>query len=85
MTGAEFERLLSEACITLNKNSIPNDTEKPFVTSGVRIGTPAITRRGFVRDECYDLGKMMAKLLKGEVKISEVKAFSINLCTKYVI
>lgn len=85
MTGKEYEELLSLAYITLNKNSIPNDEEKPFITSGVRIGTPAITRRGFNRDECYDLAKMMAKLLKGEVSIALAKALSVNLCTKYVI
>ncbi|ELP5899818.1 serine hydroxymethyltransferase [Vibrio vulnificus] len=85
MTGKDFEELLSLAFITLNKNSIPNDTEKPFVTSGVRIGTPAITRRGFKEADCKALASMMAKLLKREVSVPEVKSLSIDLCTKYVI
>ncbi|MCY9861190.1 serine hydroxymethyltransferase [Vibrio coralliirubri] len=85
MTGKDFEELLSEASITLNKNSVPNDTEKPFITSGVRIGTPAVTRRGFNESDCSALATLMAKLLKGEVSISEVKSLSIDLCTKYVI
>lgn len=85
MTGKDFEELLSLSFITLNKNSIPNDTEKPFVTSGVRIGTPAITRRGFKEADCKALATMMAKLLKKEVSVPEVKSLSIDLCTKYVI
>ena len=47
ITGAELQRRLDENYITVNKNAIPNDPEKPFVTSGVRIGTPAVTTRGF--------------------------------------
>lgn len=85
MTGKEFEELLSKASITLNKNSVPNDTEKPFITSGVRIGTPAVTRRGFNEADCAALATMMAKLLKGKVSIAQVKSLSIDLCTKYII
>ncbi|MDR2646694.1 MAG: serine hydroxymethyltransferase, partial [Oscillospiraceae bacterium] len=47
VTGKELERRLDEVYITVNKNAIPNDPEKPFVTSGIRIGTPAVTSRGF--------------------------------------
>lgn len=85
MTGKAFEGLLSEANITLNKNSVPNDTESPFVTSGVRIGTPAIIRRGFTESDCERLAESMVKLLKGEITASEAKLVSVDLCTKHVI
>lgn len=51
LTGKDAERLLGQAHITVNKNAVPNDPEKPFVTSGIRLGTPAITTRGFKEDE----------------------------------
>ena len=49
MSGKQAEKLLDEACITCNKNTIPFETEKPFVTSGIRLGTAAMTTRGFKR------------------------------------
>ena len=63
ITGKDAEALLSLAHITVNKNAIPNDPEKPFVTSGVRIGSPAITTRGFTEIECEELGHLIANLL----------------------
>ena len=51
ITGKEFEHRLDEVQITVNKNAIPNDPEKPFVTSGIRVGTPAVTSRGFKEPE----------------------------------
>lgn len=64
ITGKVAEHVLDEAGITANKNTIPFDTEKPFVTSGIRIGTPAVTSRGFKEEEMKEIGAIMAKLLK---------------------
>ena len=64
ITGKVAEHVLDEAGITVNKNTIPFDTEKPFVTSGIRIGTPAVTSRGFKEEEMKEIGAIMAKLLK---------------------
>src|SRR5947207_14674560 len=61
--GKDAEAALSRAHITVNKNAIPNDPEKPFVTSGIRIGSPAITTRGFGELECEELGHLMADVL----------------------
>ena len=60
ITGKEFERRLDEVQITVNKNAIPNDPEKPFVTSGVRVGTPAVTSRGFKEPEMVRIARWMA-------------------------
>ena len=61
LTGKEMERRLDEVCITVNKNTIPNDPEKPFVTSGIRVGTPAATTRGFREPEMETIGHMMKR------------------------
>ncbi len=63
LTGKEAERLLGEAHITVNKNAIPNDPEKPFVTSGIRLGTPAMTTRGFGKEEARLVGNLIADVL----------------------
>ena len=63
ITGKEAERLLGEAHITCNKNAIPNDPEKPMVTSGIRLGTPAITTRGFGENETRQVGHLIADVL----------------------
>jgi len=63
ITGKDAEAALGRAHITVNKNAIPNDPEKPFVTSGIRIGSPAITTRGFTEIECERLAHLMADLL----------------------
>src|SRR5438270_12766748 len=63
ITGKEAEAVLGRAHITVNKNAIPNDPEKPFVTSGVRIGSPAITTRGFTEIECEQLAHLIADVL----------------------
>ena len=64
LTGKVAEALLDEVNITANKNGIPYDPEKPFVTSGVRIGTPAITSRGFVEEDMKEVGALIAAVLK---------------------
>ena len=64
LTGKVAEHVLDEVGITVNKNTIPYDQESPFVTSGIRIGTPAVTSRGFKEQEMKEIGKIIADLLK---------------------
>lgn len=64
MTGKEAEVLLDKINITVNKNAIPFDTEKPFITSGIRVGTPAMTTRGFMEEDFRKVGKIIADALK---------------------
>jgi glycine hydroxymethyltransferase len=63
ITGKDAEAALGRARITVNKNAIPNDPEKPFVTSGIRIGSPAVTTRGFTEIECEELAHLIADVL----------------------
>jgi glycine hydroxymethyltransferase len=63
ITGKEAERVLGLAHITCNKNAIPNDPEKPMVTSGIRLGSPAMTTRGFGVDEARSVGQLIADVL----------------------
>ena len=86
VTGKEMEHRLDEVHITANKNAIPNDPEKPFVTSGIRVGTPAVTSRGFGVEEM----KMIAKWMKlvatdFEANKEKITAEVIALCEKYPI
>ncbi|MGC3962238.1 MAG: serine hydroxymethyltransferase [Rhodocyclaceae bacterium] len=77
LTGKEAERLLGLAHLTVNKNSIPNDPQKPFVTSGIRLGTPAMTTRGFGEEEARLVGHLIADVLDGgdnDTTIAEVRA-----------
>ena len=77
MTGKEAERILGEAHITVNKNGIPNDPEKAMVTSGIRLGSPAMTTRGFKEAEAKQVGYMIADLLDSPndpANIAKVKA-----------
>ncbi len=64
ITGKDAEAALGRAHITVNKNAIPNDPEKPFVTSGIRVGSPAVTTRGFTEIECEELAHLIADLLE---------------------
>ena len=64
ITGKELEHLLDEAHVTVNKNGIPFDKESPFVTSGIRIGTPAVTTRGMKEPEMVIIGEIIADLIK---------------------
>ncbi|WP_270525963.1 serine hydroxymethyltransferase [Longibaculum muris] len=73
MSGKKAERLLDEINITANKNAIPFDTEKPFKASGIRVGTPAMTTKGFNEDDFREVGKIIAYRLKNE-ETEEVKA-----------
>ena len=66
LTGKEMEHRLDEVYITVNKNAIPNDPEKPFVTSGIRVGTPAITARGFREAEAQQVGKLICQAARDD-------------------
>ena len=84
VTGKEAEKLLDEVGITVNKNAIPFDTQKPFVTSGVRIGTPATTSRGFKEEDMIEVGKLIALTIKDfENSQDEVRKRVAALCAKY--
>lgn len=75
ITGKEAERVLGLAHITVNKNAIPNDPEKPFVTSGIRLGTPAMTTRGFGEQEARLVGNLIADVLEApadDARIAQV-------------
>ncbi len=88
ITGKNAEALLGSANITINKNSIPNDPEKPMVTSGIRLGTPAVTSRGFGLAECEQLGNMIADLLdnpQNAAVIEQVKHQALDLCNKFPV
>ena len=66
LTGKEMEHRLDEVYITANKNAIPNDPEKPFVTSGIRVGTPAITARGFREEEARQVGQLICRVARDD-------------------
>ena len=83
-TGKEAEHLLDEVGITVNKNAIPFDTQKPFVTSGIRVGTAAITTRGFKEEDAIEVAKLIGLTLKSfDEKCNEVRARVAALCKKY--
>ena len=76
VTGKEAERVLEDVGITTNKNAIPNDPESPFVTSGIRVGTPAITTRGFTEGEAHTIGCLIAQTVfnrHDEAKLADIK------------
>ncbi len=84
LTGKELERRLDEVNITANKNAVPNDPEKPFVTSGVRIGTPAATSRGFKEPEMAIIAKCIALTAKDfDAKADEVRAMVAELTSRF--
>ena len=85
ITGKELERRLDEVYITVNKNAIPNDPEKPFVTSGVRIGTPAVTSRGMKPEDMAVIAECiyMTASEDFEAKRDEIRAKVCALCDKY--
>ena len=86
ITGKELEKRLDECYITVNKNAIPNDPEKPFVTSGVRIGTPAVTSRGLKEEDMVVLGKLIKLCAtEFEAKADYIRAEITKICEKYPI
>ena len=88
VTGKELEAALGEAFITVNKNSVPNDPKSPFVTSGIRVGTPAVTRRGFKEDEVSQVADWITQIIKNlddKNLISEIKDEVKNLCSNFPV
>jgi glycine hydroxymethyltransferase len=90
-TGTDADRAMGEAFITVNKNAVPNDPRSPFVTSGLRVGTPAITTRGFGVEESVQLTHWMCDILDGleqgnsEQIIAEVKAKVLDICQRFPV
>lgn len=84
LTGKAIEKLLDEANITANKNTIPNDPKSPFVTSGIRLGTPAVTSRGMGITDMDKIAEAVALVIKGgEEKIPEARTIVQELTDKY--
>jgi glycine hydroxymethyltransferase len=90
-TGKDADAALGEANITVNKNAVPNDPRSPFITSGLRVGTPAVTTRGFKEEQCRDLAGWMCDVLdslengNSEEVIADVKAKVLNVCAQFPV
>lgn len=86
LTGQDVEKALDKAGITVNKNGIPYDTEKPMVTSGIRIGTPAVTTRGMKEKEMEEIGNFILETIENindDKKLSEIKERVKELCLRF--
>ena len=84
MTGKELEKMLDEVHITVNKNAIPFDTQKPFVTSGIRLGTPAMTTRGMKEPEARKIAQLITKVIEEkEGAFGYVTAEVAKLCAEF--
>lgn len=83
VTGKELEKRLDAAHITSNKNTVPNDPRSPFVTSGVRLGTPAVTTRGLKEEDMDVIAECIALVLQSEDNIEKVKGMVAELTAKY--
>ena len=83
VSGKELEKRLDQAHITCNKNTIPNDPRSPFVTSGVRLGTPAVTSRGMKEQEMDQIAEMIAMVIRDEKNVEQVKEMVQKLTEKY--
>jgi glycine hydroxymethyltransferase len=85
LTGKDVDAWLGAAHITVNKNAVPNDPQSPFVTSGIRVGTPAVTTRGFKEEECRDLANWMCDVIDAagsEQVINDVKSKVKAVCDR---
>ena len=88
LTGKDCELALGQANITVNKNAVPDDPQSPFVTSGIRLGTPAITTRGFRNDEVEQLTNWICDIvldLGNPDKINLIKDQVVQLCSKFPV
>lgn len=84
VTGKDAEHMLDEVSITVNKNTVPNETLSPFVTSGIRLGTPAVTSRGMVEEDMKEIAALIKlTLTQFDTKADEVRARVAALCAKY--
>ena len=78
-SGKELEKRLDDAHVTANKNTIPNDPRSPFVTSGVRLGTPAVTTRGMKEDDMDKIAEIIAMVIESEENVEKAKAMVAEL------
>jgi len=88
MTGKDAEAALGKAYITTNKNAVPNDPQSPFITSGIRIGSPAITTRGFKENECEQMSNWICDILddlRNEAVINRVRGEVLELCQQFPV
>jgi glycine hydroxymethyltransferase len=88
LTGKDVDAWLGAANITVNKNAVPNDPQSPFVTSGIRVGTPAVTTRGFSVNECMDLAAWMCDIIDSrgdQATIDAVKEKVLDVCDKHPV
>jgi glycine hydroxymethyltransferase len=88
LTGKDVEAALGEAAITVNKNTVPDDPQSPFVTSGIRVGTPAISTRGFDEDDVRNLTGWMCDImddLANSDTIARVRAQVADLCARHPV
>lgn len=88
ITGKDAERVLGEVCITCNKNSIPNDPQKPVITSGIRLGSPAMTTRGFGIDEACKVGNWVADVVQAPqdlTMLTRVRDQVRTLCQQFPV
>ena len=88
LTGKEVDAALGRAHVTVNKNTVPNDPNSPFVTSGIRVGTPAVTTRGFKEDVCRELAGWMCDIidnLSDESVIERVRGQVTEICARYPV
>lgn len=83
VSGKELEKRLDDAHITCNKNTIPNDPRSPFVTSGVRLGTPAVTTRGMKEDDMDKIAEIIAMVIKSEENVETARKLAAELTEKY--
>lgn len=83
--GNEAEKLLDEIGITTNKNGIPGDPEPPTITSGIRIGTPAVTTRGFSEEDCRETARIIVEALKKNADLDDLRNRVKNLCKKHTL
>jgi glycine hydroxymethyltransferase len=88
LTGKDVDAWLGDANITVNKNAVPNDPQSPFVTSGIRVGTPAATTRGFSESDCVDLANWMCDVIDSrgdQAIIDATKAKVLEICARYPV
>jgi len=88
LTGKDVDAALGSAHITVNKNTVPNDPQSPFVTSGIRVGTPAATTRGFGESECSDIANWICDIcddIENESVVNDVKSKVEKLCAKFPV
>jgi glycine hydroxymethyltransferase len=86
LTGKEAQAVLDRAGITLNKNTIPDDPRSPFVTSGVRIGTPAVTTQGMTEPQMEQIASLISRALRcrtDDAELADVRREVVQLCSGY--